>query len=499
MTTATAPPAISQPTPTYPVHVDADTEPQASRWLWLVKWLLALPHYVVLVFLWAAFVVLSAFAFVAIVVTGRYPRAVFDFNVGVLRWSWRVAYYSYGALATDRYPPFTLDDVPDYPARLQVEYPEHLSRGLALVKWWLLALPHYVVVGIFLGSGAWIAQESSGNERWVWGSGLVGILVLVAAVVLAVTGRYPRPVYDLLLGVNRWCLRVAAYASLMTDRYPPFRLDLGPHEQLASGPPLATTPLTTEPPAAAVTPPPATAVNQAPGRRPGWSAGRVVSVVLGSVLALASLGLLGGGFAGLVADRAMRHDGFLTAHVGDLRSNGFAAVADDLEIGTWDGGTWDGGSWASDAWPARLLGDVRVSVTANDPSRPVFVGIASSRDAARYLSDVARSVGAGTAQGQREVTGGAPATAPTDLGIWVAQASGTGTEDVTWTPARGRWALVVMNADGSAAVDAHVHVGATVPALPWVGAALLVGGLLLLVVGTLLVVVPVRAATRHSG
>ena len=145
----------------------------------------------------------------------------------MLRWTWRVNYYAYSALGTDRYPPFTLADVPDYPAQLYVPYPEHLSRGLVLVKWWLLVLPHLVIVGFFVGGGAWLALRSD-TQSYSWtAGGLIGVLVLVAAVILAVTGRYPRGLYDLILGLNRWVLRVAAYASLMTDAYPPFRLDTG--------------------------------------------------------------------------------------------------------------------------------------------------------------------------------------------------------------------------------------------------------------------------------
>jgi hypothetical protein len=203
--------------------VTARLDQPLSRWLWLVKWILVLPHYVVLAFLWLAFAVLSVVAGIAILVTGRYPKGIFEFNVGVLRWTWRVQYYAIGAFATDRYPPFSLQDDPEYPAHFDVEYPQQLSRGLVLVKWWLLAIPHYLVLSLFIG-GTW--------ATWHFG-GLVSVLAVIAAIIVAVTGSYPGNIYDFVLGMNRWVLRVAAYASLMTDEYPPFRLDMGGTESAA--------------------------------------------------------------------------------------------------------------------------------------------------------------------------------------------------------------------------------------------------------------------------
>jgi Domain of unknown function (DUF4389) len=214
----------------YPVALEGDLSPQLSRWLWLVKWILVIPHLIVLFFLWIAFLAVSVIAFFAILFTGRYPHALFDFNVGVLRWTWRVGYYSYSALATDRYPPFTLADAPDYPARLSVAHPPQLSRGLVLVKWWLLALPHYLIIGVFTGGAFTGYDQATNNGNWWYGSGLIGLLVCIAAIVLLFAGRYPRGLYDLVMGMNRWVFRVGAYAALMTDDYPPFRLDMGDHE-----------------------------------------------------------------------------------------------------------------------------------------------------------------------------------------------------------------------------------------------------------------------------
>ncbi len=150
-----------------------------SRWKWLVKWFLAIPHFVVLAFLWVAFVVLTFVAFFAILFTGRYPRSIFEFNVGVLRWSWRVAYYATSVLGTDRYPPFTLSAV-EYPASLEVAYPEHLSRGLVLVKSWLLAIPHLLIVGA--ATASWGAGGSDEGARFVFSGGLLGLVVMIAAI-----------------------------------------------------------------------------------------------------------------------------------------------------------------------------------------------------------------------------------------------------------------------------------------------------------------------------
>ena len=212
--------------PAHPLQIEGRLDEPLSRWLWLVKWFLAIPHIVVLVFLWIAFAVLTLVAFVVRLFTGRYPRGIFEFNVGVLRWTWRVSYYAFGALATDRYPPFSLADAPEYPARLTLSYQERGGRrGLPLIGWWILGIPQYVIAGIL--AGGWGVHPIS----------VIGVLVLVAMVLLAVGGSYHRGIFDLVMGFNRWALRATVFAAFMTDEYPPFRLDAGGAEPSASGEP----------------------------------------------------------------------------------------------------------------------------------------------------------------------------------------------------------------------------------------------------------------------
>lgn len=224
-----------------PVRLEGRLTEPLSRWLWIVKWLLLIPHVIVLAVLWVAFGVITVVAAVAIVFTGRYPRSLFDFNVGVLRWTWRVQFYGPSAYGTDFYPPFTLDHS-DYPATLEIEYPEHLSRWLVFVKSWLLALPHLVIVGIFTAGWSWTGQRNGSTWRVTelgYSAGLIGICTTIAGIVLLVRRSYPKGLFDFVLGMNRWVYRVIAYVALMTDHYPPFHFDGGPTEPASASEPLA--------------------------------------------------------------------------------------------------------------------------------------------------------------------------------------------------------------------------------------------------------------------
>jgi Domain of unknown function (DUF4389) len=481
MTTTAGPTRSAGPfTPASPVRVTGRIDASLSRWLWLVKWLLALPHLIVLAFLWAGFVVLSVVAFVAILVTGRYPRSIFAYTVGVLRWSWRVTFYAAGAFGTDRYPPFTLGPVPGYPATLDVVYPEHLSRGLVLVKWWLLAIPHYLVVAVFAGGGTWSASRTgtASGVTWPLSGGLIGLLAIIAGVILLVTGRYPRSLFDLLVGLHRWVLRVVAYAGLLTDVYPPFRLDMGGDEPDAGDGPTGV---------------PVTAQRVSGGEPPdhvSWTAGRIVAAVLGSMLLFGALGAGAGGTAAFLADTAGRDAaGFLTSATARTTTAGYALVTDPFDLRVDPGTTTD---------LHAVLGDVRVR--ASGPV-PVFVGIGPADAVARYVGDVDRDrmtgMGPGGQPARTRVTGGAPAGPPATRTFWSASATGTGPQELRWPAQAGSWTAVVMNADGSRPVAVDLSMGVTAPGLPVLWGVLFTLAALGLLVGIVLVLVAVSAGSSR--
>lgn len=442
--------------PTYPVRIEGRLDPELSRWLWLVKWLLAIPHYIVLAFLWLTVLVLTIVAFFAILFTGRYPRGIFDFNLGVFRWTWRVAFYSYAALGTDRYPPFTLDDVPDYPARLDIPYPEHLSRGLVLVKSWLLAIPHYIVVGIFLGGGSYAASQV---DEWVWSigfeTGLIGLLVFFAGIALLFTTRYPRGIFDFVLGLDRWVARVAAYVLLMRDEYPPFRIDQGGAEK-----DLPAHDVVAEPVAEPPTPP-----------RSGGTAGRVVLIVIGVVAGVIALGLLAGGCALVAVDQTQRDDdGFLMSPSQEFATPTYAVVSEDADIDT------GGAEWGLDTF----LGTVRIR---SESDRAVFVGIAPAAEVDRYLEGVEHDVVDDLdSTGDPEYSpraGSAPSEPPSNVTFWAESVAGQGEQTLDWEPKDGDWRVVLMNEDASRGVSSEMSIGAELDTILWIGIGLLVAGGLL--------------------
>jgi hypothetical protein len=442
----------------YPVHIEGRMDPKLSRWLWLFKWVLILPHAVVLAFLWAAFCVLSLVAFASVALRGRYPRSIFDFNLGVLRWTWRVGFYAYSALGTDRYPPFSLADNAAFPARLDMPYPEHLPRGFALLRWWVIALPHYLIALVFVGAGPVLIGRAADWFAPVQ-AGVLTLLALMAGVVLLFTGRYPQGLFDLIVGINRWVLRAAAYAALMTDAYPPFRLDTGAAE------------------AGTMTFKPSRTL--APSR-----GGRMVAVVTGSLVALIGIGLVGTG-SGLTIVAATERDGqgFLSTPGETFATSTYALTSGHEEL------SLEGPDWlhASD-----ILGTVRLRTRSETP---VFAGIARTTDVREYLGGVervaVRDLGA-EHRSERRLAGGAPAMVPGDAGIWAASLTGSGRQELRWKPRSGNWTVVLMNADGSRGVRARMTAAARLPHLGSLGAGLAIGGVLLLSGAAALLVVGIR-------
>jgi hypothetical protein len=228
---------------------------------------------------------------------------------------------------------------------------------------------------------------------------------------------------------------------------------------------------------------------QAPsGARPGgWTAGRIIAVIAGAILVLCSIGLLGGSGVAWWAQTS-RHGGYADLATATYTVPGYAIASDAVSLHL--------GSGAA----SSLIGTVRIRVTPVGGTAPAFIGIAPASAAARYLAgvDYATVTGATDHHGTyTEHPGSAPAVPPGRAGIWTVQASGLGTRTLTWTVRSGDWMVVAMNADASRPVNMQVNVAATLPALLWIATGLLIGGIIFLVGGILLIVIPVRRASWH--
>ena len=187
------------PSPSHSAALEIAYPSELNRWLPLVKWLLAIPHFIVLTFVALGAFFVAVYAFFAILFTGRWPRGAFDYLLGTFRWAYRVIAYIH--LMVDPYPPFSMGDDPNYPVRLNIEYQERMDNWRPLVQW-LLALPYLFVAAVLY----WIT----------------GLMTIVAFFTILFTKQVPRGVFELMMPGLRWNLRGNAYAYFMTDRYPPF-------------------------------------------------------------------------------------------------------------------------------------------------------------------------------------------------------------------------------------------------------------------------------------
>jgi hypothetical protein len=193
------PPPAAPAAGEYPVRFDAERQDEYNRFLPLVKWLLAFPHYVVLLFLGIGALFAILIAFFAVIITGRFPRGLWDFVTGVHRWGLRVG--AYVLLLTDQYPPFSLEDDPAYPVTAEWDYPEQIDRWRPLVQW-ILIIPYAILAGILFYVAEFVA--------------LIGVFVILF------TKNLPEGMFRLIVNPFRWQQRANSYGGFVVKQYPPF-------------------------------------------------------------------------------------------------------------------------------------------------------------------------------------------------------------------------------------------------------------------------------------
>lgn len=181
------------------LELEIEYPERLSRWLIFVKWLFAIPHFVVLSFFGMVVSIIVWIAWFIILFTKRYPESLYTPVLTYMRWTANVN--AYVMLQRDEYPPF--GEGP-YPVRLNLPYPAELSRWLIFIKW-LLVIPA-IIIYAFIGIALLIA-------------------LFIAWWVILITGSMPRGLFEFITGVSRWGYRINAYTWLMTDKYPPFSLE----------------------------------------------------------------------------------------------------------------------------------------------------------------------------------------------------------------------------------------------------------------------------------
>jgi hypothetical protein len=215
-----------------------------------------------------------------------------------------------------------------------------------------------------------------------------------------------------------------------------------------------------------------------------WSGGRIATLVIGAVLVLLAVALLGAGGTALWADRTQRDAGYVNTDAHTFSTAGAALATVPIHLGS------PGVGWL---YSPEVLGKVRIRITPAQSGSALFVGIARSADADRYLAGVNHTVISEFFRNKtRVVDGGRARSVPGRQHFWVASNTGRGTRTVVWDPSNGSWTVVVMNADGRPGIDVRADLGARIPAALWIAVGLLAAGAVLLAGGALVVAGAIR-------